>query len=253
MEIITSSSGNYSALLGTISQDYYLRCDGGAFVDTLFGADLTEVYQDGSFQAAIVAHKVELVIIYPMRQGYKARRHLTLGEFYCNELFQEIWFIPLKSWIYDNKTKQENPGKMRPQIVSHFLMRGHSMDEFSILIRPIEQEAFLDWEGNKAQLSTKYASAKDYIKTQISQTIVSQIYTTEIVKCDKGIKPYFHLTWNVRKPETELEQDAIEVAQIIGQKHTDLLIHEVTEKAAEKALMALAGSPSNQPALPQTA
>ncbi|MEQ8464228.1 hypothetical protein [Coleofasciculus sp. E1-EBD-02] len=43
------------------------------------------------------------------------------------------------------------------------------------------------------------------------------------------------------------------MAQIIGQKHTDLLIHEVTEKAAEKALMALAGGSSNQPALPQTA
>ena len=67
-EVIASTSGNYSALIGTMVRPCYFIADGDAFVNTLFGLDLSKAFQDGSFQAALIAHKVELAIVYPRHQ-----------------------------------------------------------------------------------------------------------------------------------------------------------------------------------------
>lgn len=248
-EVITSTSGNYCALIGSMVRPYYFRADGGAFVDTLFGPDLSKAFQDGSFQTAIVAHKIELAIVYPQRQDYKARRPLTIGEFYINELFQEVWCLPIRSWIRDFKTKKENPGRMKPQILSHFLMRGQSMDEFSAIIRPLEENAFIKWEQNKEAISQQYPSAKEFIKSQVGEGITSFIYTANIAE-GQGVKPYYYLEWKAHPPSTPLEQDIVEVAQEIGRNYADLLYDEVVEKAHEKAL---SGETSSQPALPKSA
>jgi hypothetical protein len=81
-EVIASTSGNYSALIGSMVRPYYFRADGGAFVDTLFGPDLSKAFQDGSFQAAIVAHKVELAIVYPQPKDDKARQKSSSQNLY---------------------------------------------------------------------------------------------------------------------------------------------------------------------------
>lgn len=236
MEIISSKSGNSSCLIGTTIRQYYFRGDGGALVRENLGADLLPHMMSGAWQDAVCAHKADVVLVTPQRPGYSSERKLTLGDFYQNELFREVWCIPLESWILDPKTQNYTEGRMSPFILCTFLMRGRSRDEFQRLLVPFEEQAFAEWTLNKKKLEKQYGSPKEFATVKMLESISNSVYTLTVQKDDSGMKPYYFLEWASRAPKNDTEKEVLEIAQVIGGQYQQHLTNEVVEKAAAKAL-----------------
>jgi len=234
MKVITSASGKTSALIGSMVRQYFFRGDGGALVDKGFGPDLMEAMQSGEFQDSIVAHKADVVLVFPQRPNYSAERHLTLGEFYVNELFREVWCLPVSSAIAHPKKKGEFiDGQMSPGILSSFLMRGQSMEEFNNLLQPIEEDAFISWQLNP-EVKAQYPNIVDYVQIRMTETLQNSIYSFTVCK-GEGVKSYFYLDWSMRPPATDTEKEFLEIANIIASQYSNRLFNDVVEKAALKA------------------
>lgn len=247
MEIISSKNGNTSVLIGTTIRQYYLRGDGGALINESLGPDLLPHIISGKFADATCAHKADIVLVTPQRPGYQSERRLTIGDFYQNELFREVWCIPVESWIFDTKTQKYVEGKMTNNVLGTFLMRGRSKDEFTKLLQPFEEEAFVEWQINKAKLQKQYKSAAEFATAKMIDSISNSIYTFTIQKDDGGMKPYHFLEWASRAPKNDTEKEVLEIAQTIGGQYEQHLVNEVVEKGASKALE---GQKSNGAALP---
>lgn len=243
MPIVSSKSGNTDVLIPSIPHHYqwYFRGDGGAIVDERLGNDLTEALTSGKWQEAIVAHKLEMVFMRPNRPDYRAIRRMNLGDFYVNEPFLEIWLIPVKIWQYNFKEKRYEEPVSPPAIIRSFLVRGHSIDEFMQLIKPVEEQSFLDWTINKKELSKTYKDAAEYQACKVREALLGSIYVAEVVKNTKAKKKdYYYLTWNQREPENAAERELIEIGNTISNEHPMALMNEIYERAAREALKSTA-------------
>ncbi len=243
MKIISSQSKKTLILLPTTITQYFLRLDGGALLNRQFDADLTPVLKSGEFEEHTVAQKADVVILNPNRPGYEAVRQMTLGDFYQNELFREIFCIPVQSWVQDKSgnyvEKEDDNNRFEPNVLGTFLIRGRSLDEYSKMIAPFEIELFNQWVKNLATLSKEYGTADAFVKAKSSQVYSTKIFTFELVLSQKGKKPHYYTIWSYREPQNETEKELLEIGSNIS-ANPELgglyLVNPVAEKGHQKAL-----------------
>jgi len=226
-----------SVLLGSKPKQYYFRGDGGTVVDRNFGSKLGPYLMSGEYTEATVAVKADIILLTPNRPGYSAERPMSLGDFYKNEVFREFWFIPINSWCANPKTGELFQGTMTPSVVSTFLIRGQSKDEFANLLQPFEERAFEEWmTGDKKKILKESASMEQFILQRMTQLMNSSVYTFNV---EKGNSPqygdYYYLSWSARPAESTFEKELVEISSIISTEHSNCLVNDVVEKAVLKA------------------
>lgn len=243
MKIIESESKKTLVLLPTQLTQYYLRLDGGALLNKQFDPDLTPVLKSGEFDEHTVAQKADVVMLNPNRPNYEAVRQLTLGDFYQNELFREIFCIPLQSWVQDKSgnyvEKEDNNNRFEPNVVGSFLIRGRSLDEYSKMIAPFEIELFNEWVKNLTKLSKEYETADAFVKAKSSEVYSTKIFTFELVLSKKGKKPHYYTVWSYRDPQNDTEKELLEIGSKIStdsEVSSLYLVNPVAEKGHQKAL-----------------
>ncbi len=245
MKIIESESKKTLVLLPTKLTQYYLRLDGGALVNKSFDPDLTPAFKSGEFEEHTVAQKADLVILNPKRPGYEAVRPMTLGDFYQNELFREIFCLPIQSWV-QNKTgeyveKEDGINRFEPNVLGTFMIRGRSLDEYTKMIAPFEIELFNQWVKNLTKLSKEYETADAFVRAKSSEVYSTKIFTFELVLSKKGKKPHYYTVWSYRDPQNETEKELLEIGAKISQNpelSSLYLVNPIAEKAHQKALEA---------------
>jgi hypothetical protein len=229
-------------LIGTSPKQYYFRGDGGAVIknNDEVGTKITTAKAINAFRRNTVAERFECVMVYPQTPGYKAERALTLGEFYVNEIFRELWFIPLQSlvseWVDDEKKGITEPGSMTQHVLSTMLIRGQSRDEFNNLLQPLEEQAFMEWQVNSKELAKKYKKGiHEYMAFQMGNLLNNAIYTAQVVEDTSNNGTRYYLKWDIRQAESGIEKDICAISQIIGKEHSSRLVLDFYEKAALKA------------------
>ncbi len=244
MKIISSSNGKTSVLLPTQIAQYYMRLDAGALVNKQFDADLTPALKSGDFTEHTVAQKADIVILNPNRTGYEAVRPMTLGDFYQNELFREIFAIPVQSWILDKDDKyvtkpETDANRFEQNVIGSFLLRGRSIDEYARMIAPFEVELFNNWVKNSSKLTKEFESPEAFIAAKSQEVYSTKIFTFELVLTQKGKKPHYYTVWSYREPANETEKELLEIGSLIS-KDPSLcslyLVNPVAEKGYQKAL-----------------
>lgn len=222
MDIIKSASGKTKILISSKPSQYYFRGDKGGLVNTNLGP----TPKDWEYQEALVAHTVELVMLVGPNEPV---RNMSLGSFYENEPFFELWFLPISSQlkIEGKKGIEEKLGKMHSNCLSTFLMRGQSMESFQDLVLDIEREVFLE---NIAEDLTE-----EEMFQLIKEASLNSIYTFKTMPFETEYGTKYMMFWTRRIAETETEKEYCELANIISDKHSHQLINPVVEQAVIKA------------------
>ncbi|MGB6301149.1 MAG: hypothetical protein WBF90_33915 [Rivularia sp. (in: cyanobacteria)] len=222
MDIIKSASGKTKVLLGSEPCKYYFRGIEGGIVNASLGA----TPKAWEYQDALIAHSGEVVMLVTANE---AVRNMTFPPHYDNEPFFELWFIPLSSKliIEGKKGVQEEPGKMRRNCVSTFLMRGQSKELFQSLILDIERDVFLEnLERDLSEEETKQA---------IIEASMNSIYSFQSTGFETDYGTKYLLSWKRRIAETETEKEFCECAAKISGEFSGSLQCQQYEKAVIKA------------------
>lgn len=222
MQIVKSSSGKAKVLIGSKPMQYYFRGDKGGLVNRNLGP----TPKDWEYSDSLVSHQADLVMVLGNQEPM---RYMTLGSFYENELFYELWFIPLSSLLLNEGKKgvEEAPGRMTPGVVSTFLMRGQSMESFQDLIQEIEMQVFIEKQNENLD--------SEEMQQAIMQASLNSIYTFKAEPFETEYGTKYMMRWSRRLAESDVEKAYIECANTITQQYSHHLINPVVEQAVLKA------------------
>jgi hypothetical protein len=130
-------------------------------------------------------------------------RLLTINENFTNEIFTELWVIPVAGGLKDQF-------KGDASILLSFLMHRRSKDSFAGLYNHFAHRAFQQWceEGMPGD-------PKEFCFEAIASVLKNYIFCAEFQKVDGAKGTYWFIQWSYRNPQSDFEKDALEAAEMI--------------------------------------
>lgn len=130
-------------------------------------------------------------------------RCLTMGTFYEDEPFTELWGFPVSGALRDEFPKNSSGLK-------HTLIHRQSKDRFAELVKDLTKNLFNSWieEGMPGEFG-------EYEQTNMANILGQYIFKFEFQRASGANGDYFWIKSSYRKPENEFEEAALEAAQIV--------------------------------------
>jgi hypothetical protein len=159
---------------------------------------------------------------------------LTFEPNYVNEQFTEIWGFPVEGDI---------KAKFHPKCseLSTFLIHRQSQDKLKVLLEGFSQEVFNSWveEGMPG-------SYDEYARSKAAEALFNNIFRFELTRQEsREWGPYFYVAVSTRKPNTELENAALQAARQIHEAEIQGIICCEDPRMVENEQMCLASMPQS--------
>jgi hypothetical protein len=217
-------------MIGSTPQTYFANCkDSAGFVANVQGSS-------GNFGEALQKKQIAATsgrLAYVLPQWSDASKSddapMTFKNFYTQEWFKQVWFIPLSSEIEVYNPASGNidrlAGSLQRNVLSTFLVRSQSRDNLISLIEPIKMQAFDSLlsdptEFLEAQKLNPDISEDEYVAMKSYELFSSKVLTFRFEK-GTGISDYKYIIWEWSEP-TEAEKLVLELAQVVGTAYADV-------------------------------
>jgi hypothetical protein len=150
---------------------------------------------------------------------------LTFPSFYTNEPFTELWGIPVKGAFKDQYSSNAS-------VFITTMLRTRSADLFNQMKKTWEDEAYKQYFSDN---SKEKQDIKEYIISYLYEQIANKIFCFELVK-EASKTPYYYVKSTTRKPENEMETDALIIARKIHANNPNLCQLAYREKIHKECL-----------------
>jgi len=130
-------------------------------------------------------------------------RCLTMGTFYQDEPFTELWGFPVSGALSDEFSKNSSGLK-------NTLIHRQSKDTFAKLVQDLTKNLFNSWieEGMPGEFG-------EYEQVNMANVLGQFIFKFEFVRASGANGDYFWIKSSYRKPENDFEEAALEAAQVV--------------------------------------
>jgi hypothetical protein len=156
---------------------------------------------------------------------YVDHKVLTFEPNYINEPFTEIWGIPVAG---EMKTQfPENASEL-----STFLLHRQSKDKLANIIESFSRDAFNEWVNDGMK-----GDANEYALAKMNEYYFGNIFRFELTQTSSSKYGAYHfVAISSRKPETDLEKAALEVAKEIYADHPEYCVDQRLVENQNKSL-----------------
>ena len=150
---------------------------------------------------------------------------LTFEGFYKNEAFTELWAIPVKGAFKDQYSPDAS-------VLITTMLRTQSADLFNQMKQQWENEAYMQYFNDNSE---EKQDITEYIMSYLYEQMANKIFCFELVKVEAK-KPYYYVKTTTRKPENEIETDALNIARKIHAHNPNLCQLAYREKIHQECL-----------------